>query len=538
MRTPTERSGPTHKRARAVVPGTPRAVMRRATGPGVTVGDVPDVAAAARVARCPRRVLDAWREFEAAGDEAHLVAAQRETLSWLNPTRTGRRVDVDHALAKARARADVCGDLVRVFHEEGRGLHAIPERCKARVCAACQRRALRRTLDRWRPLFAVPVLPGYVVSFVTVTSTRNVETAADLSKYLRALGRLVYAMREGVPRFGISPRSWVAGVRALELVPREAGGFSHAHLLVVRRAFIPYGKAATNLPAAPAPGDLGMRALLRSLGMGEVMRVDDVTTEHDGEGATAVEAYMGKVEKYMGKVEKGLDGEEVRYTWDGRDDLQRATRGARLVEAFGDARGLLGGPDEVERTRDGEACAPWTLRGVYDPADPDTWDALPGGVAVEDGPEVTVTRRTYYRADTLDAWRTWADVDALTRGLRMARGEGHDGVDDGGEVAGAVDAPFPRLAPSASGEGGLGAADPVEYLSGGIGEGEEGGAPLDVHEEAHEARGVPAPHEPPPFAASIFAATTGASCVSAASIGDDPRSCSASMSAAFVSASS
>jgi len=423
MRTPTEWTGPTHKRSRRMVPGTPRAVLRRSTGEGVTVADVADVLAAGRVARCPRRVLDAWSFYGSTGEADALAAAQAETAGWLSPPRSGKRVDVDLSLAKARARADVCGDLVRVFHEAGHGFHAIPERCKARVCFACQRRALRRTLDRWRPLFAVPVLPGYVVSFVTVTSTRTVETAVDLGRYMKALGRLVYAMREGVPRFGIPPRSWVAGVRMLELVPRASGGFSHAHLLVVRRAFYPFGKASANLPANPTPEELGMRALLRSLGMGEVCRVDDVTTEHEGEGATRVEAYMGKVEKYMGKVEKGEAGEDVHYTWAGRDDLQRATRGARLVEAFGDARGLLGGPDEVERTRDGEACGAWELRGVYNPADPDTWGALPGGVAVEDGPEVTVTRRTYYRADTLDGWRSWADVDALTRGLGMTRNE-------------------------------------------------------------------------------------------------------------------
>ena len=94
-------------------------------------------------------------------------------------------------------------------------------------------------------------------------------------------------------------------------------------------------------------------------------------------------------------------------------------RGARLVEAFGDARGLLGGPDETTRTRDGEPCEPWTLEGTYDPADPDTWGILPDGIGVVDGPEVTIDRRTYYRRDTLDTWRGWCDVDALVAGMRL-----------------------------------------------------------------------------------------------------------------------
>ena len=221
-----------------------------------------------------------------------------------------------------------------------------------------------------------------------------------------------------MPRYGIAPRSWVAGVRAFELVPREDGGFSHAHLLVIRRAWVPFGKALANMPQEPRPEDLGTRALLRSLGLGEVMRYDDVTTDRDGEGATAVEAYMGKVEAYMGKLEKG-DDTSSRRTWAGRSDLQRAMRGARLVEAFGDARGLLGGPDETSRTRDGVPCAPWVLEGTYDPADPLTWSVLPDGVAVEDGPEVTIDRRTYYRQDTLDTWREWCDVDALVAGMRL-----------------------------------------------------------------------------------------------------------------------
>ena len=406
-------TGPVRTRSRRMVPGTPRAVLRAAAEGEEVQAD--DVAAAARVARCPLRVREAW-DAVAAGDATIRADARRMLGQWLNPPPSSRIVDIDHALARALDRAEQCGTTYRVFSETGVGLHAVPAPCRARVCVTCQRRALRAVLDRWRPLFAAPVRAGYVASFVTVTSTRTVDGPDGVGRFLKALGRFVYAMREGVPRFGIAPRSWVAGVRAFELVPREDGGFSHAHLLVIRRAWVPFGKAVANMPANPLPEDLGTRALLRSLGLGEVVRYDDITTDRDGEGATAVESYMGKVESYMGKVEKG-DG--APRTWAGRSDLQRAMRGARLVEAFGDARGLLGGPDETSRTRDGAPCAPWVLEGTYDPADPDTWSVLPDGVAVEDGPEVTLDRRTYYRQDTLDTWRAWCDVDALVAGMRL-----------------------------------------------------------------------------------------------------------------------
>ena len=408
-------AGPVRTRSRRMVPGTPRAVLRAAVDGEDVRGD--DVAAAARVARCPLRVREAW-EAVAAGDATIRADARRMLREWLNPPPSSRVVDIDHALARALERAEQCGTTFRVFSEAGVGMHAIPAPCRARVCVTCQRRALRAVLDRWRPLFAAPVRTGYVASFVTLTNARTVDGPEAVGKFLRALGRFVYAMREGVPRFGIAPRSWVAGVRAFELVPREDGGFSHAHLLVIRRAWVPFGKALANMPADPRPEDLGTRALLRSLGLGEVMRYDDVTTDRDGEGATAVESYMGKVESYMGKVEKG-NGEGAARTWAGRSDLQRAMRGARLVEAFGDARGLLGGPDETSRTRDGVPCAPWVLEGTYDPADHATWSVLPDGIAVDDGPEVTVDRRTYYRQDTLETWREWCDVDALVAGMRL-----------------------------------------------------------------------------------------------------------------------
>lgn len=405
--------GPTRARSRRLVPGTPRAVLRAAVE-GLDVA-ADDVAAAARVARCPSRVRDAW-DAVAAGNAGVVEHARRELSSWLFPAPSTKLVDVDHALAKALARAEQCGQTYRVFREGGVGLHAVPAPCRARVCVTCQRRALRGVLDRWRPLFGAPVLPGYVASFVTVTSPGTVSSPDAVARFTKRLGRFVYSMREGVPRFGIEARSWVAGVRAFEIVPRVDGGFAHAHLLVIRRAWVPFGKALANMPANPLPEDLGTRALLRSLGLGEVVRYDDITTDRDGAGATAVESYMGKVESYMGKVEKG-DG--APRTWAGRDDLQRAMRGARLVEAFGDARGLLGGPDETTRTRDGEPCEPWTLEGTYDPADPDTWSILPDGIGVVDGPEVTIDRRTYYRRDTLDTWREWCDVDALVAGMRL-----------------------------------------------------------------------------------------------------------------------
>jgi hypothetical protein len=162
-----------------------------------------------------------------------------------------------------------------------------------------------------------------------------------------------------------------------------------------------------------------MRACARAAGLGEVLDVQDVTTEADADGATAVETYMAKVEAYMAKVEGKTAKGKAPGTWEGRDDLQRAMRGRRLVEGFGDARGLFGGPDEVRRVRAGVPCGEWALVGTYDPADPDTWGVLPTGAAMLDGADLTITRRTTYRTDTLERWRAWCDVDRLRERMRI-----------------------------------------------------------------------------------------------------------------------
>lgn len=409
---------PTFKAERIEVPGSPRRVLRAALLADLDATALRAVQGAARVARCPSRVLEPLE----AGDVA---AARTELRRWLRGSeRTDGRLDVDAALWRASERARRCASTYRVYREAGHGLHAVEHRCRARVCQACARRAMRAALGRWRPLFAVPVNQGHTLSFVTLTPASGVaEDGAAVRKFLRSVAKFADMLRRGRPSWGIAPRSWVAGVRALELVPRKVGGFSHAHLVVVRKSYVPFGlhlaklqdKLRTNESAVTFK-DYGMRAAARAAGLGEVIDVKDVTTEHEGEGACAVEAYMGKVEAYMGKV----DGKaEERASWDGRSDLQRALRGVRLVEGFGDARGLFGGPDQVTRVRAGVECAPWSLVGSYDPEDPETWDTLPDGSAVVDGPELVVTRRTTYRADTLERWRAWCDVDALRARMRI-----------------------------------------------------------------------------------------------------------------------
>lgn len=424
---PPERTGPTFARRRSEVPGSPRALLREA------MGAVPDprvarlAAEAAEVAKVPA-VRDAWTAAEDGTAEAWMAAADA-TRRWLRPPPPESKMDLEVALRKAMMRSQQCGTCQRVYEEDGtQRVYLAAMRCRARCCLDCLRKALKATTNRWAPLFAAPVRPGWRASFVTVGNRQPVRDRGELGRYVRKLGDLLRYMREGLPSCGIAPRSWVAGLRALEVVPRAAGGFAHAHLLVICRDFWPYGLHEEELRklAHPTTKDRGFRALLRQLGIGEVFRDDKI----EPGGADPCANYMAKIERYISKVERADDptatsgaDDLAAMPWDGREDLQRAMRGARLLESWGDARGLLGGPDRMHRARNGTDCGRLVLRGIYDPADEATWGTLVQrdpttgeryyGVADEDGPETTITRETSYTTDTLESWREWCDVDTL-----------------------------------------------------------------------------------------------------------------------------
>lgn len=448
-----------YARARREVAHAPRAELRAVLdAPAPVPWLAPSFRAAAVRAGAPRRVVDAWAAVElhrgaaitAGPDDAGEAvrvwwAAVDETRAWLRPTRgEAPPRDVGLLVKRAAEAAESCGRCGSVWWMEGGGgdeARLLPSRCNRRACLECTRRRLRRVIDRWAPLFGAPPRPGYRLSFVTIGSTRPVRDRADIRRYLRGVGTLLKMMRRGVPSYGIPARAWVAGVRALELLPRErpteyapGGGFGHVHLAVMRSDFYPYGLHEKALPAHPHPEQLGMRALLRALGLGEVFRDDRVTTT--GDGARAVATYMSKVARYITKVCRDEDeaaaADTARaLTWDGRLDLQETMRGARLLEPFGDARGLLGGPDKVRLWEHGARLRWGENLGLYDPTRPETWgvlDALPeggplvvGGLSVEDMTVRPETRRvervTIYRGDTLWTWDTWADVGALRRGM-------------------------------------------------------------------------------------------------------------------------
>lgn len=410
--------GPRFRTLRREVPTSPRSLLRAAVKDEapVTVDVAAALAAAAVIAGAPGRVSAAW-SCVAADTLGAWSDAVAQTRSFLDPVSDAALVDVDAAMEKTAWRFAQCaGGLLRVFKPtDGGPLSVFPKNCDTRRCRRCLRRRRRATMGRWAPLFGAPILPGFVVEMFTVGSLVHGASLLDVKNYQRRLGRLCQRMRQGAPKYGIPARAWVAGLRTLELVPKADGFYLHAHIIVVRREYYPYGLAEKNLPEKPTADQLGMRALLRSLGLGEVGQHDVLET--GGNGTEAAAAYVAKIEKYVSKIEKdSATGPDDGKVWGGREDIQRAFRSARLVQPFGDALGLLGGPDDLRRRRNGR---PFDLMDgkVFDPADPATWDVLPDGVVPVEDAEVETERRTYYRTDKLETWREWCDVAALRQVL-------------------------------------------------------------------------------------------------------------------------
>lgn len=422
--------GPNYLRTRREVPGSPRALLR-AVVEQVPAAELAQEAHYAAGALGLSGVAAEWlraRDLHGEDISAWMAAADRTRAYLSRSSGPADPVDVAERVAKAMARASTCSTCHTVYSEEGRpGLYLAAMGCDTRACLKCLRKRLKRTSERWGPLFAALPREGYRASFVTLTSTAPVVGRAAVMAYLRRLGRVIRGMREGEPRFGIAARSWVAGLRSLEVVPRPSGGFAHAHLVVFCRAFWPYGLFSARVEELRAkgervaPADLGFRALCRAAGIGEVFQDDPMTTADEMDAAGL---YMRKLERYLRKVEQDADESVADQAsgaaalegmpWAGRADIQETMRGVRLMESFGDARGVLCGPDKLHRTRDGAKCGRLVRHGIIDPNDPSTFSLLPGGVFEPDpGPEVTIDRRTLYRSDTLDTWNEWCDVPRL-----------------------------------------------------------------------------------------------------------------------------
>lgn len=404
---------PTFSRCRVELPGNPRRVLRGAC----EVVEAGGVAAAetgawARVAGAPRAVVEAWaREDE--------VEAAAITRAWLRPAPATTRREVVPPAEQVR-RAGQCRERARVWYADLDGspvVRPMVAACNTRACLVCGRRRLRAVFDRLGPLYMATPGPGYHAAFITVGSVGHVRTAADVRGYLRRIGRVQRALREGVASCGIPPRSWVAGTRACELRPRDVGGWTHVHWYVISRDYVPYGLSLGALPAHPAPEQRGIREVLRRAGVGEVIDVRRVAGTGD-----VLADYASKIQHYASKI----DGGEADEPWDGRMDLLQAMRGTRIVASFGDARGLLAGPTRGSTTEDG-APLRYTARGpMYDPADATSWrqaerEGHAGLTAREvvrlygpgPGVEVVTRRVTGYVGSVLDGWRDWCDVEAL-----------------------------------------------------------------------------------------------------------------------------
>jgi hypothetical protein len=453
---------------RGRVPNSPRRVLKWVAEGGAFAGpSAPVVAEAASVAGCSSEVVDILREYEAdlERDPTLTVARVRRFLEMdrprpcrrcrrdgapvAEPCETCGRQGRDHAKSASKALRNAlrCEACSMVFREKGRPerRYVAPARCNARCCPMCARRRLKRIIGgRWAPLFAALLADGYVVDFFTVGNAADhgagvgiVTQREHVRDYLRRSGQALRALQEGRSTLGIEPGSVVAGLRVLELVPRTtrdgrpAGAFAHLHIILIRRAFVPYGLATKKLDelrargARPAPEQLGIREVLRRRGLGEVGKHEVLSAAQAGEDRNGLAPYLWKVQRYIEKVEGRSTTGQTPMLFDGRHDIMTMLAGVRMVEPIGDARGLFGGPDRMVRELNGERCRPLELVGMYDPEDDSTWDTLgrvsddkgrevlPPGVALEHGDELSVTRLTCYRLDTLAKWSTWADVPRL-----------------------------------------------------------------------------------------------------------------------------
>lgn len=429
-----------------------------------TVGAVDGVGAAELIRW--RVVGSAWQAAlrdEASDDvsrdqvrESYAYAVET-TRARLRPDRAapGDFKSAERAIAKAKHRAEECRTCGGLLYDAARGdTWDVVWRCDTRWCLDCLRAAMSRTMERWFPLFKAKLLPGFVMEMFTVGAWGWARNREDQGEYMGRLGDLARRMRRGVKDCAIPKRAWVGGLRTVECVPKEGKWWTHAHLVIVRQAFYAYGlsltkmadkyrpgqpltdaeerakavaygyRAAKNtgeeraaasiraLVASASPEDRGAREVMRRCGLGEVGRHDVLSTEDD---ADAAGAYLRKIERYLKKVEKGSgeDGGEGTcqgYAWTGRQDIQRAMRGRRLVEAFGDIRGALAAPPVTEVFYDGE---PMDLRtvGAWDYSDPSTYGAAV--VARGDEEHLSRIRRQSYALDVVERWNTWADVGAL-----------------------------------------------------------------------------------------------------------------------------
>lgn len=462
------------------MPNSPRGVLRLGleiltNGTDAERAELgPPLRGAAWVAGCSAAVVDGWGSL---GTEEPMDLGQLEIstrgflgLDRKQPCKSCRRnggpvgapcetcgtegKDHGKAASKALANAIRCKACSTVFRERGRPerRYLAPLRCNTRACPDCARRRLRRIIGgRWAPLFDAALKDGYVVDFFTIGNGLDVGHGVGIVSerdhvrdYLRRSGQALRAMMEGRKYAGIAAGDVVAGLRVLELVERKQGAFAHLHIILIRRAFVPYGLSAkrqSQLRAAdpawkPSPEQRGMREILRRRGLGEVGKHEVLSADDANASRNGIAPYLWKVQKYLEKVENGQarmptqEGEDVQcpLLFGGRHDILKMLSGIRMVEPMGDARGLLGGPDRAVRELHGVRCETLERLGVFNPEEPATFDTLPevldasgrlllmAGEVIDHGEELSITRRTTYRDDTLMKWARWCDLDKLLAG--------------------------------------------------------------------------------------------------------------------------
>lgn len=174
---------------------------------------------------------------------------------------------------------------------------------------------------------------GWRFEFTTFTNVEPIRSRADVLDFSQRVGRVLQVLTgsdvraaKRAEKYGFKRPPWVGGSRSIEV---GKGRNIHAHCLAVSGLY-PFGynvRKLWGMQWPPKPIELGMRALLRDNGLGEVFKVEQVVKSRD-----AARLYISKgVTLYVGKsvtVEAAnVTEEDARVQW--------WLRGTRRVAAFG-----------------------------------------------------------------------------------------------------------------------------------------------------------------------------------------------------------
>jgi hypothetical protein len=306
-----------------------------------------------------------------------------------------------------------CGNSTVLLARPAAGgeILAAPYRCGARACRSCSCKSMRAAVMRYTSMWALPLRRSHGLRFVTIGSRERVGTHDELAEWRKGIAKVQAAMRRGVGDCGVPAGAWVGGVTVVEVEPRPAGVYVHAHICMLARRYYPYGQSASTwrewairagvelpprtsrgwTPAALAhivppsqvrASESAYDAAARHLGVREVQRRCGVGEVHDRRAMDGGAAdYVSKVQKYVSKVQKRDSDAAAKHSVAAKVDRVTLTNaGARVafvrrgvfradVRGFvlpHGAVGLSARPDLLHVLRGSRRIQPWgCMRGWH-----------------------------------------------------------------------------------------------------------------------------------------------------------------------------